>query len=75
MHIFLGLIDKSLQYYLSYDFVDLNENMEKGEKIKNTKIYINGKYYNIKVKNKTFYLSLFSKRDNLNEYELAFFYH
>ena len=66
--IFFVPIDKSLQYYLSYDFVDLNEN-----KIKNTQININGKYYNNTVKNKTFYLSLFNKRDNLNVYEFAFF--
>ena len=49
-------------YYLGYDFVDLYETIYDRElKIKETKIYMNGENYNVKIKNKTIYLSLFLK--------------
>ena len=55
-------------YYLGYDFVDLYETIYDRElKIKETKIYMNGENYNVKIKNKTIYLSLFLKWEYKNQ--------
>ena len=60
-----------MKYYLNYDFDDLNESInDRIAKIKETKLFINGENYNIKIKNKTIYLSLFLKSEYNNIYGL-----
>ena len=62
------LLDNSMIYYLGYDFVDLDETKYDRElKIKETKINMNGENYNVKIKNKTIYLSLFLKSEYKNQ--------
>jgi len=73
LNFFLDLLDNSI-YYLSLDYNDINHNIEKEEKIKTTKILINERYYNVKVKNKKIYLSLCIKQINFNKLNNILFY-
>ena len=74
LNFFFELLDNSMIYYLGYDFVDLDETIYDREvKIKETKIYMNGENYNVKIKNKTIYLSLFLKSEYKNEYGLILY--
>lgn len=70
----LDLLDNSIKYYLSLDYIDINQNIEKEEKIKTSKIFINKRYYNVKVKNKKMYLSLCIKQNKFNNLNNILFY-
>ena len=66
---FFELLENSIKYYLSFNFIDLDENIDREEKIRNVKLFINGKYYDAKVKNKTFYLVLYENNYSPYSYE------
>ena len=54
----------SIIYYLNFDFNDLNDNIPKEEKIISTTLFLNDKFYNIKIKNKKKYVKLYINYNN-----------
>ena len=73
LNILLGFSENLIKNYLNLDYIDINQNIQREEKIKASKIFINGRYYNVKIKNKIMYLSLsINKLKSYNLHNILF---